>query len=170
MTRLTLRILQEAREAPDLPTLLRSCITLFEEVAAAANGGDALLRIFSYLARVRAAEDLAVLHAITVQLKQGTDMQTIAEMWEEQGIQKGRQEGLQTGLIKGRQEGIQTGRQEGQRELLARQLVRKFGNLPPSIEVRLMEADAADLLRWAENVVVAANLDDVFADLDRVPM
>ncbi len=97
-------------------------------------------------------------------------MQTIAEMWEEQGIQKGRQEGLQTGLIKGRQEGIQTGRQEGQRELLARQLVRKFGNLPPSIEVRLMEADAADLLRWAENVVVAANLDDVFADLDRVPM
>jgi len=41
-------------------------------------------------------------------------MTTIAESWVQEGIIKGREEGIATGIIKGRQEGIATGMEKGQ--------------------------------------------------------
>ncbi len=144
LTRLALLILQHARTAPNLYEFLHAYHVLFHEVSLAANGGDALLRIFSYLAWVRGASDTAALHTITAQLNEGTSMQTIAEMWEQQGRVKGRQEGRQ--------------------ELLRRQLERRFGQLPADVDTRLATADAVTLLRWADNIVTATSLDDFFAE------
>ena len=62
----------------------------------------------------------------------------------------------------GMQQGMQQGHIEGERTLLERQLRRRFGLLSPEIAERLSQASAADLETWAENVLDAQVLDDVF--------
>ena len=54
------------------------------------------------------------------------------------------------------------GRQEGERAVLERLLRRRFGTLPPRVGARLGGASEADLEAWADNVLDAATLDDVF--------
>ena len=54
------------------------------------------------------------------------------------------------------------GRQEGERRVLERQLQRRFGALSAKNTERLTEASMEDLETWAENVLDAQTLDDVF--------
>ncbi len=51
---------------------------------------------------------------------------------------------------------------EGERTVLDRQLRRRFGDLRPEIDERLRRASAADIEAWADNVLDAETLDDVF--------
>ena len=51
---------------------------------------------------------------------------------------------------------------EGERALLYRLLTRRFGPLDEPTEVRLQQATAAELERWADNILDAETLDDVF--------
>ena len=53
-------------------------------------------------------------------------------------------------------------RQEGERTVLERQLQRRFGTLSPEITEKLSVASPVDLENWAENVLDAKTLDDVF--------
>ena len=69
-----------------------------------------------------------------------------------------RQEGRQEGLQEGKQEGLQ----EGERTVLERLLNRRFGTLSPEITKKLIEASSVDLENWAEKVLDAETLDDVF--------
>ena len=77
-------------------------------------------------------------------------------------IQEGKQLGLQEGKQVGLQEGRQEGRQEGERLVLERLLQRRFGLLTPEINEKLSEASSVDLENWAENVLDAETLEDVF--------
>jgi len=61
---------------------------------------------------------------------------------------------------KGRTEG----RTEGQTDLLRRLLRAKFGELPPSAEQRLRHAEPTQLEHWAEQVLFAERLEQVFGD------
>jgi hypothetical protein len=61
-------------------------------------------------------------------------------------------------------EGRKEGHKEGQQELLSTLLDRKFGALPDWAQQRLRAASEADIDRWAERVLVAGTLDEVFAD------
>ena len=65
-------------------------------------------------------------------------------------------------IARARDEGMQQGHIEGERSLLERQLRRRFGLLSPEIAERLSQASTADLETWAENVLDAQVLDDVF--------
>ena len=65
-------------------------------------------------------------------------------------------------IARAREEAMQQGRVEGERALLERQLRRRFGLLPPEVVERLGQAAADDLETWADNVLDAATLDDVF--------
>lgn len=76
------------------------------------------------------------------------------------GIREGRKEGIQEGIQKGRQEG----RQEGQRSLLAKLFQLKFGKLDQQTEKRLTEADPAQLQVWAERILTASSMDEIWAD------
>ncbi len=84
----------------------------------------------------------------------------------DEGLRAGRDEGLRAGrdegLRVGRDEGMRVGRVDGERAVLERQLRRRFGPLPPAVADRLHQAAAADLEAWAENVLDARTLDDVF--------
>ena len=61
-----------------------------------------------------------------------------------------------------RDEGMQQGRVEGERAVLERLLRRRFGLLSPEITERLGEASEGELETWADNVLDAGTLDEVF--------
>ena len=86
---------------------------------------------------------------------------------EEDGIvtgffQRARDEGRAEGIEQGLERGIERGRTEGERAMLARQLHRRFGPLPPEAAERLQGAPEAELQTWADNVLDAETLEDVF--------
>jgi len=78
---------------------------------------------------------------------------------------EGRQEGRQQGQQQGRQEG----RQAEAVRLLQRQLTRRFGALPAWAEARLLQTDTETLESWAERLLEAPRLEDVFAPADDRP-
>ncbi len=72
-----------------------------------------------------------------------------------------------TGMIQrardeGWQEGRQEGRHEGERAVLERLLRRRFGLLSPAVAERLRRASAGEIEAWADNVLDADTLDEVF--------
>ena len=72
--------------------------------------------------------------------------------WKQQGLQQGRQEGLQQGL------------QQGKVALLERQLSKRFGPLNESTQSRLNNATLVQLEDWAERILDAPTLKDVFEE------
>jgi hypothetical protein len=70
----------------------------------------------------------------------------------------------------GHQEGWEEGREEGREEeaarVLRRQLSRRFGGVPQWAEEKLSSADAEQLEEWAEELVIANSLEDVFGKRD----
>ena len=68
-----------------------------------------------------------------------------------------------SGIVqRARDEGKQQGIEQGERTLLRRQLRRRFGLLPPEADERIGRASTRDLESWAENVLDAGTLDEVF--------
>ncbi len=80
----------------------------------------------------------------------------------EQGIERGIEQGIERGIERGIEQGIERGRAEGERAVLARLIVRRFGGLPPEAAERLRRAPETELRTWADNVLDAETLDDVF--------
>ncbi|MXY56313.1 MAG: DUF4351 domain-containing protein, partial [Gammaproteobacteria bacterium] len=70
---------------------------------------------------------------------------------------------FQTAREESMQQGLNRGRTEGERTLLQRQLRRRFGRLPPEAAARVARASSPDLESWAENLLDAGTLDEVFA-------
>lgn len=63
-----------------------------------------------------------------------------------------------------REEGIQEGLQEEAVRMLRRQLTHRFGELPEEVENRLSAASTEQLEQWAEKLLDADCLEEVFAD------
>jgi hypothetical protein len=80
--------------------------------------------------------------------------------WTEEWKAEGRREGWR----EGQREGQREGRKQGEAKMLRRQLVRRFGELPDWVDGRLGEAGEAELETWADRVLEAGRLEDVFAD------
>ncbi|MEO5333073.1 MAG: DUF4351 domain-containing protein [Magnetococcus sp. YQC-5] len=64
--------------------------------------------------------------------------------------------------LAGRQKGQQEGRQEGEAKILVRQLMRRFGELPAAIHEKITMANPNTLEMWADLVLDARSLEDVF--------
>ena len=81
---------------------------------------------------------------------------------ERLAIERGMQQGIQQGKLEGKREGKLEGKLEGETSLIERQLTRRFG--PPSAETqaRLKAATLEQLEQWAENILDAVTLEDVF--------
>ena len=69
---------------------------------------------------------------------------------------------IQRARDEGWQEGRQEGRLEGTRIVLERQLRHRFGLLSPRVAERLRRASAGDLESWANQVLDANTIDEVF--------
>ena len=75
-------------------------------------------------------------------------MMTIAEQWEQQGIEKGIEKGIPAGEVL----------------LLRRLLIRRFGPIPGWVETKLAGAEPAQLEVWGERVLDAPLLEAVFGE------
>jgi len=60
------------------------------------------------------------------------------------------------------QEGRQEGKQEGEATVLLRQLTRRFGPLGVPVTAQIRQASPAELEQWADNILDARSLDEVF--------
>lgn len=87
-------------------------------------------------------------------------MSTQVVPWSEMFTQRGIEQGLQQGM----QQGEERGRRQGESAVLQRLLTRKFQTVSPQILQRLDAAEEDQLLTWAERVITAETLDEVFAD------
>lgn len=77
------------------------------------------------------------------------------EKWKQQGIEQGLEQGIE--------QGKRLGRLEGEATVLARQLARRFGPLSAETRARLQQASSEQLEQWAENILDARTLGEVFA-------
>jgi len=81
-----------------------------------------------------------------------------------EGVLRGKLEGELEGKLKGKFEGIQIGKLEGEAALLERLIARRFGPITPSTRLRLDSATSSQLEAWAERILDARTLAEVFAD------
>lgn len=74
------------------------------------------------------------------------------------------QQGMKKGVERGMQEGVQQGLQQGERSMLLKLLKRRFGERTVrSYEDKILEASSADIERWAENILAAKTIEEVFS-------
>ena len=57
---------------------------------------------------------------------------------------------------------VEQGRAEGQTEMLLRLIAVRFGAPPPAVEARVRGASSAQVTQWAERLLTAASLGDLF--------
>ena len=77
-------------------------------------------------------------------------------------LAKGRDEGIELGIGQGIELGIGLGIEKGERQMLLRLLRRRFGDLSPEITARVSAGTSQELERWADQVLVAASVHEVF--------
>ena len=80
----------------------------------------------------------------------------------QQGIKEGREKGVKEGIEKGIEKGLEQGIEQGEAEVLLRQLERKFGPLDQATIERVRGAGSEKLLLWAERILTAESLEEVF--------
>ncbi len=81
----------------------------------------------------------------------------------DQGMRAGLAEGKLEGQRLGQRLGQREGRIKGQAEILSRQIARRFGPLDEATQNRLASAKPAMLQRWADAILTANTLEEVFA-------
>ena len=161
-TRLALSALKHARDTSDLAPLAASWTQLVREVLDEPDSTRALAQIFRYLSLVRGRGDIPILEQIAAPATAEAKMQTIAEYYEEKYMQQGLEKGLAKGLEKGLEKGLQQGIPKGEQKLLLRQLRYRFGELPSATLEKITAADEPLLERWAERLLGARTLEEVF--------
>lgn len=140
------------------------------EPGAALDWSDFIETILVYKLPLSTREEIQAMLGITdIDLKQTRFYQDVFAEGQAEGRQEGWQQGRQQGQQQGRQEGRQEGRQAEAVRLLQRQLTRRFGVLPAWAEARLLQADTETLESWAERLLDAPRLEDVFASVDDRP-
>jgi len=136
-------------------------IDLFRSLQRAESGRDALMVLFRYVSMV--ADQLGlqrfqqVVHKVLPEAEDS--LMTIAEEMRQLGLEQGLHQGMQ----QGRQEGLQQGLHQGQRALLIELLRTKFGSVDEQVSQRLDEADESALKRFAQRILTAATVSEVFS-------
>jgi len=82
------------------------------------------------------------------------------------GAQQLIQEGLEKGRVEGLEMGLEKGRVEGERAALAAMVLRqarlRFGDVPAEAASRIASASTTELERYVEGILTAERLDDLF--------
>jgi predicted transposase/invertase (TIGR01784 family) len=155
LARVALLIMQRCRESKDPGAILRPWAQTLVGVLTAPNGREALRLVARYTAEVSDAEPEPIFDFFAELGPEAKEIfMTTADRLRERGIVEGHSRGIAEGRI--------LGIAEGQAALLARQLGRKFGPLSETIHQRLKDADLAELELWADRLLAAESLEEVF--------
>ena len=98
-----------------------------------------------------------------VELEEFEDLQEVQSMLAER-VKKWTEEWRQQGLARGIEQGIARGIPQGEAQILRRLLTRRFGALPELAEAKLSQASNETLELWADRILDAATLEEVFAE------
>ena len=82
-----------------------------------------------------------------------------------EGRIEGYEQGLERGILRGMLRGMEIGEMNGKSALVSCLLELRFGQLNKDLRQRLKETDAKTLMIFAQRVLDAKSLDNVFADL-----
>jgi hypothetical protein len=145
--RIALFCLAKARTSGDFLSELRRWSEALSELVEAPNGVAALSMVVRYILEVTDTPP-EHLHSMLSQL--GPKAEEASMTGEQMLIEKYRAEWLAEG------------RAEGRVEMLLRLLSVKFGPSSAEVELRVRSADVAELDVWAERVLGAQAIDDVF--------
>lgn len=155
--RVALWCLRDVRKPGVLLRNLWRWLDLLGEVRKAPNGLAAMRAILRYVVvttkRVSEEEIKETLQRLAA--SEEDKMDTVADQLEEMFREKG--------IAIGIERGVERGLKQGQRRVLLRLLGRRFGEVPASIVERVNGADEDTLDTWADRVLTAKTLDDVFA-------
>lgn len=116
----------------------------------------ALFRIIDAMLALPEALEEAFEDAVQ-KLEEETRMSYVTSI-ERVRLKRERDEGKAEGKVEGKAEG----KAEGFAALLSAQITRKFGLLPDWAKVQLVAANDATLSRWAEQILDAESIEDVF--------
>ena len=81
-----------------------------------------------------------------------------------QGIEQGIAQGIELGIELGLQQSTERGVRIGAAKVIERLLARRFGPLTAETRARLQTSTLEQLDRWADRLLDAATLDEVFSD------
>jgi hypothetical protein len=122
----------------------------------APTGQDAVSAVTSYILRI-ARLDRPRLEVVMHEHTSDTVMKKFVSTWD-RAIGEARRTGRHEGRHEGREEGLAAGRAE----LVLRLLERRFGGEAAAFAARIRNASVLELDRWAERLLDAATIDDVF--------
>ncbi len=142
--------LRDARHPERVLPTLRRVARLLGELRDAPSGGHAVTLLLRYLCVVGDANADEVSEIVEQSLPDSKELiMTIAEQWEQRGLQKG----------------LEQGREQGHRQallgMLLKQLELRFGPLDAADLARLEAADLDSLGRSAERVLTATTVNEV---------
>jgi hypothetical protein len=139
--RLALFCLKRARHSSDLLVELERWTDVMTEVLRAPNGVAALSHVLSYILQVTQVS-LASLRTFVARMGPAAE------------------EAYMTGAQQLREQG----RAEGRAETVTRLLRVKFGEVPADLVARLRPASVDELDRWIARILVAASIEELFAE------
>ena len=154
-----LRLVLSCFRAKNQPTAVQrvaDILRLLSQLDDSATSMHWVQTIFRYLTQTMDI-DRGVVHDLVKEyftpIKEDSIM-TLAEQWLQEGLQKGRMEGRMEGEAKGRS------------AILNRQLAKRFGQgiLDIRTQERLRTATPEQLDLWAERILDAKTIDDVFGE------
>ena len=142
-------LLKTVPRSTDVLAALASWMDVFIQISLAPNGLDALRLFLEYISLTSNADSSNIAEfARQIGPVAEDAYMTAAEQLKELGRLQGQQEG----------------RLQGQTELLLRQLELRFGSLPAGLPERVRAGSDDEVARWAERVLSAPSLEDVFAE------
>jgi len=118
--------------------------------------------VLTYVVRLDDADDPVAFQAARAA---SSALETVVTSTAEKLIAQGEAAGLAKGEAAGLAKGEAAGLAKGQAEVLRRLLELKFGDLDGETLAKIEAAESEQLLQWAECVLSAKALDDVFAEL-----
>lgn len=142
--RVALRCFRDVRRPGVILRDLARWVELLREVLGAPNGVAALRAVLRYIADTDKQLDKGQLREIVRRIAAPNE-DVMVTLWDE--------------II---EEGVERGLARGRREMLLRQLHKRFGDLSEHVKDRIARADVAQLDLWADNVLTAATLEGVF--------
>jgi hypothetical protein len=145
---------ERVQDAPDVITFMAQHAEDVRALDATEQGRVWLGRLLSYIRFANPGIDRETIRHLLASLL-GRGIEPIMQTFDEMAAQHFADEVLER--IHDRAV------EKGQRAVLLRQLGRRFGALPEAITERVARAGADELDRWADRILDAVSLDDVFA-------
>jgi hypothetical protein len=151
--RLVLWSLRSASDGRRLrPESLHLWARALRELGQAPNGREALETVFRYLVQVLGEGGREVIDVLAESADEAVK-EAYVTLYDEI---------LEEGRKRGREEGLHLGREEGRRALVLKLLTSKFGPPSEATRRRVDLATDAELEAWAERVLVAIELEEVW--------